>query len=129
MSDLFNELSIALADGDHERAEILQKKILLLSRDTTLDKNFIDKIKFKTLGKNLKKIVSGEDDFTNIEYAKILSSLITHFLIEQETAGVSAIDLGIHELYIALGNYLHGDEENAVNLTKEFIESHYSNFL
>ena len=60
---------------------------------------------------------------------KIVSSLITHVLIEKDANNVNPDDLGIKELYVILGGFVNGDEENAVNAAKKFITSRYSEFL
>ena len=128
MQDLFNKLNQAILEGNHSEAERLKEEILLAGRDKSIDANFINNISSKTLHKNLKRIINSEDVNTSI-CAKIISSLITHVLIEKDVSDVNPDDLGIKELYVILGGFVNGDEENAVNATKKFIKSRYSEFL
>lgn len=128
MQELFNQLNQAILEGNHEEAERLKEEILLSNRDKSIDKNFIKNISSKTLGKNLKRIINSEDINTS-DCAKIVSSLITHVLIEKDTNNVNPDDLGLKELYVILGGFINSDEENAVNATKKFITSRYSEFL
>ena len=79
--DLFNELSEAVRSGNVEEIEKLKRKILLVGRDESLDKNFINSIKGKTLYKNLNRFIHNQD-IDNYECAKMITSLITHLIIE-----------------------------------------------
>lgn len=128
MQDLFNKLNKAIQEGNQSEVERLKEEILLAGRDKSIDQNFIQNIRSKTLCKNLKRIINSGDVSTS-SCAKIVSSLITHVLIEKDTNNVNSDDLGIKELYVILGGFVNGDEENAVNAAKKFITSRYSEFL
>lgn len=128
MQDLFNKLNQAIQEGNQSEVERLKEEILLAGRDKSIDQNFIQNISSKTLCKNLKRIINSEDVSTS-SCAKIVSSLITHVLIEKDANNVNPDDLGIKELYVILGGFVNGDEENAVNAAKKFITSRYSEFL
>lgn len=124
--DLFKDLQEAISRQDPEAIERIQRKILLGNRDESIDENFIISLKGKTIHKNLARIVEGRE-FTDSEYAKIISSLITHTIIESEQTGRSLDDYPIKELYILLGNFIN--EGNGANECKRFIQERYSQFL
>ena len=124
--DLFKDLQDAISRQDSEAIERIQSKILLGNRDESIDENFIISLKGKTIHKNIARIVEGRE-FTDSEYAKIISSLITHTIIESEQTGRSLDDYPIKELYILLGNFMN--EGNGANECKRFIQERYSQFL
>ncbi len=124
--DLFKDLQDAISRQDSEAIERIQRKILLGNRDESIDENFIISLKGKTIHKNIARIVEGRE-FTDSEYAKIISSLITHTIIESEQTGRSLDDYPIKELYILLGNFIN--EGNGANECKRFIQERYSQFL
>jgi hypothetical protein len=125
--DLFAELQKAISDGNHEEVERIQRRILLGNRDESIDENFIKSIKGKTLGKNVSRIIDGKE-FSDNDYMKIVSSLITHNIIESEQTGRPLKDYPIHELYVILGNFVNGGD-GAVDECCRFVTERYSRFL
>lgn len=125
--NLFEELQKAINVGDYDEVERIKRRILLENRDTSIDERFIASIKGKTLAKNLSRIVEGRE-FTNNEYMKIISSLITHSIIESEQTGRGLSDYPIHEMYIILGNFINNGKD-AVDECKRFITERYGNLL
>jgi hypothetical protein len=124
---LFAELQKAISDGNHEEVERIQRRILLGNRDESIDENFIKSIKGKTLGKNVSRIIDGKE-FSDNDYMKIVSSLITHNIIESEQTGRPLKDYPIHELYVILGNFVNGGD-GAVDECCRFVTERYSRFL
>lgn len=127
--ELFEELQKAISNGDNAEVERIQRKILLEDRDDSIDEGFINSIKGKTLCKNIYRIASGERDFTNEEYMKIVSSLITHNIIESEQTGKSMQDYPIKELYVILGKFINEGNGDAADECKRFIQERYVKFL
>ena len=127
--NLFDELQKAISEGNKEEIERVQRKILLAGRDESIDEDFINSIKGKTLHKNISRIALDEKDFTNEEYMKIISSLITHNIIESEKTGKSLQDYPIKELYVILGNFINEGNGDAVNECKRFVKERYTQFL
>lgn len=126
--ELFEELKRAVNDGDLDRAQEIRNKILLGGRDKSIDKNFLDTIKEKTLGKNLLKILLDDvDGRDTLWFTKTLSSLITHMLIECER-GINKSDIGLHEAYIILGKFINDNGEAEYEF-KKFIDERYSEFF
>ena len=103
--DLFNELSEAVRSGNVEEIEKLKRKILLVGRDESLDKNFINSIKGKTLYKNLNRFIHNHD-IDNYECAKMITSLITHLIIESMVRGSDIRNYPLSDLYIVLGEFI-----------------------
>ena len=103
--DLFNELSEAVRSGNVEEIEKLKRKILLVGRDESLDKNFINSIKGKTLYKNLNRFIHNQD-IDNYECAKMITSLITHLIIESMVRGSDIRNYPLSDLYIVLGEFI-----------------------
>ena len=124
--DLFLELQDAIHRQDFEAVEEIKRKILSGSRDDSIDENFMSSLKGKTLNKNISRIVEGRE-FTEAEYAKIISSLITHTIIESEQTGRSLDDYPIKEMYILLGNFIN--EGHGANECKRFIKERYSKYV
>lgn len=127
MSNLMEEFQKALQSGDYDKVEQLRKDILLEGRDKSIDANFIASIKGKTLSKNLSRMVNGQD-FTRFECMKIVSSLITHSIIESELTGIDLEEYPIHDLYILLGNLINDTPESLQDCRK-FVTSRYREFL
>ena len=126
---LFDELQRAISEGNRNEIERIQRKILLAGRDESIDEDFINSIKGKTLHKNISRIAFDDRSFTNEEYMKIVSSLITHNIIESEKTGRSLQDYPIKELYVILGNFINEGNGDAVNECKRFIKERYVQFL
>lgn len=127
MEDIFTELQRAYDSGDLKEVERIQRKILLAGRDESIDENFIASIKGKTLSKSVQRILDNRE-YTESEYAKIVSSLITHNIIESEKTGRGFDDYPIRELYILLGNIING-EDGAIDECKKFVKERYGRFL
>lgn len=129
MSDnLFEKLNEALQSGNQEDIDRIKKEILISNRDTKIDENFINSISGKALYKNIRGIINEGEEKSVYDYTKLLSSLITHAVIECEKTGNSFNDYGVNEMYIMLGKFITGDD-NAVNETKKFLTSRYSEFI
>jgi hypothetical protein len=126
---LIDELHEAVNSGDEAEIERVQRKILLGWRDETLDENFISSIKGKTICRNIYRIANNEDNMSNADYMKMISSLITHNIIESEKTGKPLDDYPIKELYVLLGNFINEGSGDAVNECKRFIQERYSQFL
>ena len=126
---ILDELTEAMSNGDTERVQVLQRKLLLVGRNESLDEEFISNIKDKTLGKNLKRILKGSKDFSKGDCIKIVSSLITHNVIESENTGNKLNDYPINELYVLLGSLINGESGDAINECREFIDERYARFL
>lgn len=126
---ILNELQEAIMSGDKERADKLRRKLLLADRDESIDEAFIEALKGKTIYRSIRKISEDkENDMSYIKCSKVVSSLITHMLIESERTGNSVKDYPIQELYIILGKFVNEDG-GAVNEFREFIQERYQQFL
>ena len=126
--NLFEKLNEAVASGNQEEIDRIKKEILLGGRDTSIDENFMKSIEGKALYKNVRSLIKEGVEKSKYDYAKIVSSLITHAVIESEKSGKSYNDYGINEMYVVLGKLISGDED-AINETKNFISSRYSEFI
>ena len=124
--DILEELEKAIQNEDHARAEQLRRDILLENRDKSIDANFIKSIKGKTLYKNLSRMINGQD-FNRFDCMKIISSLITHCIIESEITGINLEEYPIHDLYILLGNLINNSSFS--DDCKKFIIARYQEFL
>lgn len=127
--NLFDDLQKAVNSGDVQEVERIKKKILLAGRDEKIDEEFIQSIKGKTICKNLSRIASDEREFSNEDYMKIVSSLITHNIIESEQRGNSLSDYPIKELYVLLGKFINNGNGDAIDECKRFIQERYVQFL
>jgi hypothetical protein len=125
--DLLEEFQIAVKAGDHDRAERIRKDILLESRDKSIDANFLASIKGKILYKNISRMINNQE-FTNLECLKVISSLITHCIIESSQTGIELEEYPIHELYILLGNLINKTPDSIKNCY-DFMIARYSEFM
>lgn len=128
LDDLYASLQEAVTNNDKERIEKIQKQIINFGRDTSIDESFIQSISGKTLGKNLKRIIKEDNGFSDMDYAKTISSLITHAIIESEMTGKSIDDYAIKEMYILLGKFINKNE-GAVSAIKEFVTERYGELI
>ena len=124
---LYEKLKEAIDSGDPEAIREAKNNIILAGRDKEIDRNLINSIKSKTLGKSIKRIVNNEDVDRSF-CMKTLSSLITHIIIEAEIQNRSLDDYSIKELYVVLGGFVN-DKEDAVQNAKKFISDRYAEFL
>lgn len=128
LDELYAKLQEAVTEGDHDTISRIQKKILNMGRDSSIDESLMRSVSGKTLGKNIKRIIKEDNGFSEMDYAKIVSSLITHAIIESEASGKSLDDFSIKEMYIILGKFIN-KSEGAVDDIKEFVTERYEEFL
>ena len=137
MIDLFEELEKAINDKDSDKIEKLRRRILLDDRDEALDRDFIESVKGngsrnKTLYVNMKKAVNSEVREDWIWYAKLVSSLITHILIESQVRGRDLSEYPIADLYSLLGDFIlnrDGSVESSIEKCIDFINTRYFSFI
>jgi len=125
--DVFIKLNEAIKSGNQEEIDRVKREILLSTRDTTYDENFINSIKGKTLHSNLKKVIEGVE-LSRHDYMKFISSMMTHIIIESDKNNTNIKDYGIIDLYITLGKMIN-EESEAIDEAKELISSRYSKFI
>ncbi len=123
------ELDIAFSSGDPEEIKRVNKKIharLYGVSDNTLDSDFVGSIKGKPVYKNLKKSLVGEglDSEDNL---KMLSSLVTHLVIESSLRGVDIKEYPVKEILEAVRKIVYeGDQGHDI---RDFLRKRYSEFL
>lgn len=124
---LYNQLREAMASGDTEAMIKAKDALLLAGRDKELDRDLINSIKDKTLGKSIRKIL--RDDEIDREFCmKTISSLLTHIIIEAGIRERSPDDYSIREVYVILGGFVN-DKADAVQDAKKFISDRYAEFM
>lgn len=128
---LLEELSAAIESGNQEEIDRVKRKLLLADRDLSIDEDFIESIKGKTLYKNIVKSVNEDSTMEYLDYSKMVSSMITHCIIESQVKGKSLDDYPIKELYVILGSFINSkdSEEESVIKCKNFINERYSQFF
>ena len=124
---LYNRLKEALEKGDAQAIREAKDALILAGRDKELDRGLINSIKEKTLGKNIKRIINNED-VDRLFCMKVISSLLTHIVIEAEINNTSLDDYSIKELYVILGGFVN-DKEDAVQGAKKFLVDRYEEFI
>lgn len=128
LDELYNKLQEAVTNEDHDTISKIQRRILNMGRDSSIDESLMRSVSGKTLGKNIKRIIKEDNGFSEMDYAKIVSSLITHAIIESEISGKNLDDFSIKEMYIILGKFIN-KSEGAVDDIKEFVTERYEEFL
>lgn len=126
--DLYQQLNEAIEKKDIVLIKELQTKILKGDETDIVSESFISSINGKTLYKNLKRAVKDSNSFDSLDYMKLVSSLLTHNIIEAQINKKPLNEYPINELYVLLGNFI-SEEEGAINETKEFISNKYGKFL
>ena len=126
--DLFEKLNEAIKAGNTEEIERIKKEILMGDRDVQLDEHLINSLNGKSIYKNIRKIIKEKEGISEADYAKVISSLITHAIIESEGTGNSYQSYGIDDMYSLLGKFITGDEDASED-AKKFIISRYSEFF
>ena len=126
--DLYQQLNEAIEKKDIALIKELQTKILNGEDRDTVSESFVKAIEGKTLYKNLKRAISESNNLDSLDYMKLVSSLLTHNIIEAQIHQKPLSDYPISELYVLLGNFISG-EEKAINEAKEFISNKYAKFL
>ena len=124
---LYSRLKDAIDSGDSQAIIDAKNALLLAGRDKSIDKNLIESVKDKTLGKSLKRIVNNED-VDKLFCMKSISSLLTHIVIEADINDRNLDEYSIKELYVILGGFVN-DKENAIYDAKKFISDSYAEFL
>ena len=129
--DKFYEFQKAIESGDEIAIDRARRRLFLSDRDEFLDREFIDSVKGKTLGKNIARILSDSNNFDVIDYAKIVSSMITHCFIEAQVKGNPISDYPIKELYVILGGFINSgsDEQTAISACKDFVADRFGSIL
>lgn len=99
-------------------------------RDISIDIDFINSIKGKTLYKTMLKSVKHDNNMTFLDYEKMVSSLITHCLIEVQVKNRDVNDYPVRELYVLLGKFVNDEKKDmAVDDCKSFIQDRYINIF
>lgn len=134
--DLLRELEKAINEKDADRIEKLRRRLLLDDRDESIDRDFVASIKGnsgrnKTLYVNLKKSLNQDVREDWIWYAKLVSSLITHVLIESQVRGRDLREYPIIDLYSLLGDFILNkeDRDTTIEKCKDFISTRYFSFV
>ena len=126
--DLYQQLNEAIEKKDIALIKELQARILNGEDRDIVSESFVKAIEGKTLYKNLKRAISESNNLDSLDYMKLVSSLLTHNIIEAQIHQKPLSDYPISELYVLLGNFISG-EEKAINEAKEFISNKYAKFL
>ena len=126
--NLFEQLNEAISKGNIDEIDNIQRKILSSGRDLSIDESFINNIKGKTLYRTLVKSINENSEMSKPDYMKLVTSLLTHNIIESCVTGKDMKNYPIKELYIILGNFI-SEKEEAVDEYKRFIQDRYSQFI
>ena len=130
MTDPIRELSEALKSGDQKAIERAQRRMRYSDEDRRVDEGFLQSMRGKTLHKNMSKMYEGQTQFSALDYAKTLSSLMTHYIIEAQNTGKSLKELNVQDIYIVLGSFVNGaPDEQAIRESRELIEDRYGDLL
>lgn len=130
MDELFKRLDEAFSRGDTNEINRVNDEIYKNLGQTvvnsTIDYDFINNIKGKAVHKNLCKVVNDEDISLN-EMSKLLSSLVTHIIIECKDSN----DYRSYPLKVLLNTLeeltLGGGD--GVDDARKFIKERYSRYL
>lgn len=123
------DLDIAFSSGDPEEVKRINKKIhshLYGVKDDTLDSDFIDSIRGKAVYKSLKKSSVGEG-LSEEDNLKMLSSLVTHLVIESSLRGVDLKEYPVKDILSAVNKIVYeGDSGHDI---RDFLRERYSGFF
>jgi hypothetical protein len=130
----FNELLVKLDEAykDNNVTEINRINSLIMGdlgialNESALDFEFMESIKGKTVYKNLKKFVK-EDSMDSSDVLKLLSSLVTHLIIESSVRNKELNDYPIKILNRMIDKIV--SDKEMISDAKEFLHSRYGRFI
>ena len=116
------ELEQAILSDDLDKVNKINKKILRLietGQDNYNSIEFIEKIKGKSVFKNLIRVMRGER-LDLLSFVKLIASLVTHLVIECEQKNLDIKDFKIEEYFdIALSLIYKQDYDSAEKFLKD----------
>lgn len=106
---LYRKLFEAEAFGDNELAQSIRNRIdRILRGEPTIAESFFKEMKDKKFFKTLKEFL--ENDIDDLKVALMLSSYVTHSLIEMDRKGKESFEeLKISEISRLLSRFLEGE--------------------
>ena len=127
--DLLLELQKAIDNNDSEKISKIRDMILNSNKNIDIDINFIQSIKNKVIYKNMKKLLDDDNSLSTLDKAKMVTSLITHCIIDIEINNTNKKDYPIVDLYVILGYYINDDIDKFNHEVINFINDRYGNYL
>lgn len=128
ITELLKELQLAINNDDKELANKIRNKLLNPNNDE-LDRDFIETISGKTLYRNLKRYMNDNDSMNSFEIAKMLTSLITHCIIDAEITGNDIKKYPVVDMYIILGYFVNGDTDRFNTDLYKLIKERYGDYI
>lgn len=131
LNSYFAQLDEAYENNDikkiNEINAILMQEIGVKVGETSLDFQLMENIKGKPVYRNLASLLRGKD-FSVSEIAKILSSLVTHMIIECDQKGLSHDSYPIKSILKMVEEALY-DESFDRSGVIEYLKGRYGKFL
>lgn len=140
--DLYDELNKAILNNDTRLINIIKRKITYGDEEEDNIRLYIEHIKGKTLYKTLRKALymdidnadSNEDiDNIFILYVKLVSSMLTHSVIEAQIENKDIDKYPVKDLYIILGYLINShdatEKKNAMSKCKVFLQDRYGCYM
>lgn len=138
--DLYDELNKAILNNDTRLINIIKRKITYGDEEEDNIRLYIEHIKGKTLYKTLRKALYTDIDSveTNIDstfilYVKLVSSMLTHSVIEAQIENKDIDKYPVKDLYIILGYLINShddiEKKNALVKCKIFLQDRYGCYM
>lgn len=128
MKSVFEELQVAIEQGNTEEMNRLSQLIISGVRDEAINESLVSSLKGKQIYKSMLGVCNESREMGNEDYIKMVSSLITHNVIECELQKVGISESPIKELYVVLGDLINGSE-GATERAKGFVKERYGKFM
>lgn len=128
MKNLFEELQVAIDSGDTEEMNRLSKMIFDGVKDESINESLVKSLRGKQIYKNMAGVCNESKELDKTDYIKMVSSLITHNIIECEIQKAEISESPVKELYVLLGDLLNGSD-GAVERATGFVKERYGKFM
>jgi hypothetical protein len=128
--ELMDLLEIAYKNNDVNEVNRINSLIMgdleVEVSESVLDYEFVESLRGKTVYKTLKKFIK-EGDMGRSEVAKLVSSLVTHLIIE---SGVRSRDMKDYPIKILVDMVINlVSDEVSVSEVKRFLQNRYGRFI
>lgn len=132
LDELLKKLDEAYIRGDNVLINEINKQInelLGVNNDdkTKIDEGFINNIKGKAVYKNLKKVIEGEN-LDKINTMKLLSSLVTHMIIECQIYNHDIKEFPIREVLSYIDRLVY-NEKFELDEVNNFLKDRYGRYF
>lgn len=132
LDSLFGQLDEAYKKGDTVEINRINQEIMSSLgnhvTESSVDYDFIRNIEGKPVYKTLSKFIGG-DSLDEREVAKLLSSLVTHMIIESTVSDKDIKNYPVRSFINSIDKLIYDREGVQLDDIRKFLQERYSRFL